>query len=293
MRLLEERGYEIILNPFGRPLDESEIMDHLKDVDGLVAGLEPLNRKVLSGAPRLKAIARVGIGMDSVDMEAAADLGIRVSNTPDAPANAVAEMTVTALLALCRGLIEANAGVHERRWDKMIGTSLSGLVVLIIGYGRTGKRVAELLAPFGPRLLVVEPYFAPQENSTVQVDLVELRDGLRQADVISLHASGSNTVLGPNEFAHTKRGAFLLNSARGGLIDENAVIAALESGQLRGAWFDAFVEEPYSGALCDNSRALLTPHMCTYTVQCRREMEVCAVENLCRDLTETKPGGAA
>ena len=101
---------------------------------------------------------------------------------------------------------------------------------------------------------------------------------------MSLHASGADTLLGAAEFAALKEGAFILNSARGGLVDEAALMAALDGGRVRGAWFDAHVEEPYSGPLCDYPQVLLTPHVGTYTRQCRREMEVAAVENLCRDL---------
>lgn len=281
-RLLEERGFEIVPNPFGRRLTEEEINAHLVGVDGLIAGLEPLNRDVLSRAGQLKAIARVGIGMDSVDLDAARELGIKVSNTPDAPAHAVAEMTVAALLTLCRGIEPANAALHARRWEKAIGVGLNGLTVLIVGYGRIGRRVAQLLAPFGTRLLVAEPNFEP--DPAVAVEHVGLSDGLARAEAVSLHASGADTLLGPDEFATMKEGAFVLNSARGGLVDEAALLAALDLGRVRGAWFDAHVEEPYRGPLCDRPEVLLTPHIGTYTRQCRREMEVAAVENLCRDL---------
>ncbi len=281
-RMLDARGVEVVPNPYGRRLTEDEINAHLEGVEGLIAGLEPLNRAVLSRAKGLKAVARVGIGMDNVDLEAAAELGIKVSNTPDAPAEAVAEMTLAALLALCRGIEIANAAMHAGKWEKNIGFGLRGATVLIVGYGRIGRRVGELLAPFGAQLLVVEPNFVADD--TTKVELVTLRAGLQRADVVTLHASGAGTLLGASELSLIKEGALLLNSARGGLIDEVALIAALESGRLRGAWFDTFVEEPYHGPLRDYSQVLLTPHISTYTRQYRREMEVCAVENLCRDL---------
>jgi len=280
-RLLAERGLEVVPNPFGRRLTEDEIKEHLKGIDGLIAGLEPLHAGVLAEAPQLKAIARVGIGMDNVDLDAAAGRGIKVSNTPDAPAEAVAELTMTAMLALCRGLVEANTELHERRWTKKIGLGLRGLDVLFVGYGRIGRRVGAMLEPFGANRLVADPFL---DDAGDGAELVELADGLARADVVTLHAAGADTLLGPAEFERMKDGVFLLNSARGGLVDQDALRAALDSGRVAGAWFDAHVEEPYDGPFCDYPQVLLTPHTGTYTLQCRRSMELQAVENLCRDL---------
>jgi D-3-phosphoglycerate dehydrogenase len=143
------QGHEVVLNPFGRKMTEDEIIAHLHDVDGLLAGLEPLNDRVFSSCPKLKAIARIGIGMENVDMEAAERHGIKISNTPDAPTYAVAEMTLAAALALARRVVPANTDMHGGKWKKRMGISLSGSTVLLIGYGRIGKRFAELLEPFG------------------------------------------------------------------------------------------------------------------------------------------------
>ncbi len=281
--MLESAGIEVVPNPFGRRLTEEEIIEHLSGVDGLIAGLEPLNRRVLSSAPQLKAIARVGIGMDNVDLEAAKELGIKVSNTPDEPAKAVAEMTVAALLALCRGLVPANAGLHKGDWQKSIGLGLAGLRVLLVGYGRIGRRVGKLLRAFGAEILVADP-FLDKNSLDAGERYVTLDDGLQEADVISLHASGAELLLGADEFAKMRDGVILLNSARAELVDEAALIKALECGEVRSAWCDVFWQEPYQGPLLTFDQVLLTPHMATYTRQCRPAMEVAAVENLLRDM---------
>lgn len=283
LRLLEDAGVELRPNPFGRRLTEEEILRQLEDVDGLIAGLEPLNRRVLNSSPQLKVIARVGIGMDNVDQEAAAELGIKVSNTPEGPTAAVAELTVAALLALCRGLVPANDALHTGKWDKRIGVGLSGLKVLLVGYGRIGRRVSELLRPFGAEIAVSDPYIDPNQLPDY-VRPVTLLAGLAEADVISLHASGKGTLLGPAEFDQMKDGVIILNSARGALIEEEAMVRALDSGRVGSAWLDVFWDEPYIGPLTDYNQVLLTPHISTYTQQCRRQMEVAAVENLLRDL---------
>jgi len=281
--MLESAGIEVVPNPFGRRLTEKEIVKHLSGVDGLIAGLEPLNRRVLSSAPQLKAIARVGIGMDNVDLEAAKKLGIKVSNTPDEPAKAVAEMTVAALLALCRRLVPANAALHQGNWQKSIGLGLAGTKVLLVGYGRIGRRVGELLRALGAEILVADPFLG-EHSLNAGERYVSLDAGLREAEVISLHASGTELLLGASEFGKVRDGVILLNSARAELVDETALIKALESGKVSSAWCDVFWQEPYQGALLALDQVLLTPHMGTYTRQCRFSMEVTAVENLLRDL---------
>ncbi|MBP8132228.1 MAG: phosphoglycerate dehydrogenase [Candidatus Hydrogenedentes bacterium] len=285
LRILEDAGLTVRPNPFGRRLTQEEIIEHLRGADGLIAGLEPLNRAVLtSAAPRLRAIARVGIGMTNVDQDAARELGIAVSNTPDGPVRAVAEMTLAALLAIARNIVPMSAALHAGSWKKTIGFGLEDTPVLIVGCGRIGRRAAELLQAFGARVLWHDPYVA----SPVGVPgerMPTLDEGLAQAEVVSLHAAGAQCLLGAAQFARMRDGAVLLNSARGELVDEAALVAALESGKVSAAWFDAFWKEPYHGPLTRFPQVLLTPHTGTYTRQCRRDMETQAVRNLLHDLT--------
>ena len=154
---LRSAGLEVTANPFGRRLTGPELSELMEsDVVGLIAGLEPLSRDVLAGS-QLRVVSRVGAGLSNVDLEAARELGIDVRSTPDAPTEAVAELTLGAALALLRGLPAMNAAMHDGRWERHLGTQLGGKTVVIAGFGRVGRRVAELLGPFGVHVLVVDP----------------------------------------------------------------------------------------------------------------------------------------
>ena len=283
IQMLKDAGMTIVPNPYGRRLTENEIIAHLDGVDGLIAGLEPLNRNVIASAKQLKAIARVGIGVDNVDFDAAADHNVKVSNTPDGPTRSVAELTVTCMLTLSRQLLTMNKDLHEGEWKKSISTGLLGTPVLFIGFGRIGKAVSGLLKPFAPQILVYDP-FIPEEEKIEGAERVTLAQGLKQAQIITIHASGKKTILGDTEFDQMRTGTFLLNSARAELIDEKAIVRSLKENKVAGAWFDAFWDEPYNGELTTFPNVLLTPHVGTYTEQCRSSMETNAVTNLLRDL---------
>jgi D-3-phosphoglycerate dehydrogenase len=267
--------HDVVLNPYGRKMTEGEIIDHLQGADGLLAGLEPLNERVFSSCPGLRAIARIGIGMDNVDIEAAEHFGIKVSNTPDAPTYAVAEMTLAALLSIARRIVHANADMHNGEWKKMMGVSLMDSTVLIIGYGRIGKRFAQMLKPFGVNLLIYDPLHSHEK----------LDDLLPLADIISLHASGNSLILGEAQFKLLKESVIILNSARGGLVDEKALYDFLGGDVYY--WGDTFTDEPYCGILTKHPNAVLTPHISTYTTICRMQMETQAVANLLEDLNES------
>lgn len=276
--LLKNKGIELVLNPYGRKLTEKETIDFLKDADGILAGLEPLNRRVLETCgDSLKAISRIGIGMDNVDMDATASLGIAVSNTPDAPTQAVAELTLAAALSLSRRLHTQNLHLHAGKWGKSLGRSLGELSILIVGYGRVGQKVHEYLKPFCPDINIFDPVY---NGSSVD----SLHEALPKADLVTLHAGGRDLIIGQDEIKLMKLDSMLLNSGRGGQVDEKALAEALKSGSLSGCWLDVFSEEPYNGVLCECEKAILTPHTSSYTVKCRKDMEMQAVENILRDL---------
>lgn len=286
IELLEKHGIEIIPNPYGRRLTEDEIIDHLKGADGLIAGLEPLNKKVLDAVcGGLKAIARVGIGMNNVDISHAESLGIKVSNTPDGPTESVAEMTLTALLSLIRMVPQTNQKLHQGEWKKYIGRSLNGLNVGIIGYGRIGRKFRKCLMGFACNVYIYDPFLGEDEDFTNQgIRCSTIEELLEKADIISFHAAGAEEIIGTEEISKMKDGVIILNSARGELINEEALINGLESGKIQGLWLDAFWQEPYKGKLTEFDNVLLTPHIGTYTEQCRKSMEVSAVNNILRDL---------
>lgn len=277
INMLIKQGAEVVKNPYGHRMNEEEIIKHLDGADGLLAGLEPLNENVLSKAPNLKAIARIGIGTDNVDFDACKRHGIKVSNTPDAPTAAVAEMALAALLTIAHNIIPCNRDIHNGEWTKRIGFSLIGLNVLIVGYGRIGRRFAEHLKSLGSNIIVYDPF---------QPDISEpnLEQALAKADVISLHAAGADMILSAEMFDYMKDGVVILNCARGGLIDEEALYNNLTSGMVSYFWGDVFSKEPYSGKLTECENAILTPHISTYNSLCRESMETEAVINIMEDL---------
>lgn len=277
MDLLKESGFQIIDNPYKRKLTKDELLQLLDvDVIGLIAGLEMLDREVLSRS-KLKCISRVGSGMSNVDLDAAKELNILVKSTPDAPTQAVAELTIGALLSLLRFIPEMSSDLHGGKWKKQIGRQLEGKNCLIVGYGRIGKRVAKLLSVFGATISVCDPFVV---NNSDFSKTPSLEAALPHADIITLHSSGEQCLLGEKEFQLMKHGVIVLNASRGGAIDEKALANSLESGKVMGAWMDTFPEEPYSGPLINFPNVLLTPHVGSYTLECRRAMETEAVQNL-------------
>lgn len=277
MKKLLEAGCEVIDNPYKRKLTEEELLELLdNDISGLIAGLEPLNRKVLSDS-KLKVISRCGSGMTNVDLEAARDLGIKVYSTPDGPTSAVAELTLGVLLSLLRFIPQMNEDLHQGKWNKKIGMQLEGKTVVIIGFGRIGKRFAELLEAFNVKIIIVDTCV---NNNSFKYPLLPLEEALVNADIISLHCSYDEEILGEKEFSLIKNGVFILNAARGGVINEMCLRKSLDSGKVAGAWLDTFEQEPYCGSLKEYPQVILTPHVGSYTRECRKSMETDAVENL-------------
>ncbi len=283
---LAAAGYSIVMNPHGRKLSEDEAAGLLDgDVVGMVAGTEPLTRRVLAGATGLKVVSRCGIGLDSVDLAAAGDLGIRVLNTPDAPSLAVAELALGMILNALRRIGEADRRLRRGEWKALMGGLLACRTVGIVGYGRIGRRVARLAQAFGARILAHDAQpFAPDGVAEAR-DIDSL---LAEADVVSLHlpSVAGGPFMDAARIAAMKPGAILVNTARGGLIDEAALAAALQDGRLAGAALDTYAKEPYAGPLAGMETAVLTAHMGSYASEARSIMEREAVENLLKGMAE-------
>lgn len=282
-RKLQAAGATIIHNPLGKRLSEADALTLFSQYNpvGVVAGVETLSRAVLASAPALKAIARCGTGMDSLDVNAARDFSIAVSNTPDAPAAAVSELALALMLNVLRRVAEADRHIRAAAWKPLTGGLLSARTIGLIGYGRIGRRVAKLTSAFGARVLAFDPLARDTEGAQ-RVTLDEL---LAQANIVSLHAPPDAVFLGAAEFARMPRGAIVINTARGTLIDEAALDTALESGHLAGAGLDVFHREPYSGPLSRHENVVLTAHMGSYAAEGRSMQELESLANLVQDLT--------
>jgi D-3-phosphoglycerate dehydrogenase len=284
--LLQQHGLEIILNPYGRKLTREELISLLPGVDGLLAGLETVDRNVLM-VSNLKVVSRCGSGISNVDVVACRDLGIVFKYTPFGPTQAVAELTVAMMIVLLRDAWAMHLSLCGGKWDKRTGFQLKGKTVAIIGFGRIGRCTASLLEPFKVKLIVVDPFL---EKEKERIAIMELESALHVADIIILHASGEEEIIGGKEFDLMKEGTFLCNAARGKNINEVALAAALDSNKVAGAWIDSFNEEPYNGLLCGHPKVLLTPHVGSYTAEGRLDMEMEAAQNLINGLVEADSG---
>ena len=286
--LLEAAGVEYVMNPLGRKLKEDELAEMVGDFEVLIAGTEPITEKVMSRAPGLRMISRVGIGLDSVDLLAAERRGITVSYTPDAPAPAVAELTIGLMFSLMRSIHVANVEMHMGEWRRHFGRRVSELTIGVMGAGRIGKRVLCHLAALGAgRLLVNDTNSECRLDRTIPGEWVEKDALYRGADIVSLHVpltAQTKNMVRREQLLAMKHGAMIVNTARGGIINERELADVLRNGHLSGAALDVFCEEPYSGELSSIQSCLLTSHMGSMSADCRTRMEIEATEEAIRFL---------
>lgn len=288
--LLEGIGVDYVINPIGRRLTEDELAELVGDTEILIAGTEPITAKVMDAAPNLRLISRVGIGLDNVDLLSARQRGISVSYTPEAPAPAVAELTIGLMLSLLRHTHVSNVQMHRGHWERQMGRRVPEVTIGIIGTGRIGSRVLRRLAAFGtPRILVNDLNPRPSLVTELKLEWVGKETIYREADVISLHlplTPQTRGMIGRAELELMKPDALLINTSRGGIIDEAALFDAMTAGQLGGAAIDVFEQEPYAGPLGEIDRCLLTSHMGSMSVDCRSRMEIEASEEAVRYLRD-------
>lgn len=284
---LETHGVELVLNPYRRKLTESEIIDLLLEHTpaGLIAGLEPLNEAVLSGAhDSLKVISRVGSGWENVDHEKAAELRIKVYRTPDAVTPAVVELTVGLFFDLARQISAHHLELTAGHWNKRMGSLIRGKMLGVIGCGRIGREVARTMSQLGCAVQAFDPEPDLEWHDANDVPLASsLTDLFRSCDLISIHAAVSveDLPLVTDEHLRAARPNLLLvNVARGGIVDEQQLKEALESGRIAGAALDVFGTEPYEGPLRGVDNIVLTPHIGSYASEAREMMEEMAVTNL-------------
>jgi len=263
---LEEQVGEVIYNPTGKPLTSAEVAQLLPGIDGYIAGLDGIDAQALQAADRLKVIARYGVGVDKVDLVAAREKGIVVTNTPGANSVSVAELALGLMLALARQIPEAADAVHQGKWPRYSGLSLEGKTIGIVGLGAIGKQLARRLAGFDCRILAHDPFADAAFARDNHVELAELNKVVEEADFITLHLPLLPETRGMVNDAflnRMKKGAFLINTSRGEVLDEEALLRALQSGHLKGAGLDAFAVEPPDpkNPLLALPQVIATPHL--------------------------------
>jgi D-3-phosphoglycerate dehydrogenase / 2-oxoglutarate reductase len=267
---LEQAVGAVVYNPTGKPLKSAQLAKLLRGCDGLIAGLDEIDRSALAFCPELRVISRYGVGIDNVDLNAAAEQGIVVTNTPGANSASVAELTVALILALARNIVEASTATRAGAWPRLNGVSLEGKCVGLVGFGAIGKQVARRLAGFDCQLVAFDPYPDHAAAEKYGVQILSLDALLRMADFVSLHLPllpETQGFVNQDFFLKIKAGSYLVNTSRGELIDENALYAALQTGRLRGAALDVFTVEPpdRSNPLLNLPQVIATPHCASHT----------------------------
>jgi D-3-phosphoglycerate dehydrogenase len=289
LEMLRATGVEFRTNPLGHRLSNDELCELIGDASVLIAGTEPNNEKVFSRAPQLRLIVRVGIGLDSVDLAAARRRGIEVAYTPDAPGLAVAELTVGLMLDLLRGISGADRALRTGKWKRHTGSRIATSCVGVVGVGRIGTKVIRHLTSAFPGVRILANDIQPVTGfeDMPEVRWVEKDELLRESDIVTLHlpfTPATRNLLCNDTLALMRKGSFLINTSRGGIVNENDLAAALRAGTIAGAALDVFEHEPYSGPLLDAERCVLTCHMGSMTHDCRARMEIEATEDACRFL---------
>lgn len=283
LTLLQNEGLSYSLNPLKRRPSSKEIIEMAKDCEGIIAGVEAYDATVLDQLPKLQCLSRCGVGIDTIDLEKAKERKIAVLNTPEVVVQPVAELTLAMIFDLLRKLTFHTLKFKEKKWEKQAGSLLSGKKIGVLGLGRIGRRVAELLRKLDVQVLGADLYPDQKWAITHGVVLLSMEELIRTADVLCLHLSilkENPFQLGEKEILSMKKGAALVNVSRGSLMDEEALYGALKNHHLSGAALDVFQEEPYFGKLTELDNVILTPHIATLTEQSRLQMEVASVQNL-------------
>jgi len=273
LALLREPGWRVALPAPG------SLGGELADAEGLIVrSATRVTDELLAQGPRLRVVGRAGVGVDNIDLDAATRRGVLVMNTPGGNAVSVAEHTLALLLALARSVPQLNAAIHAGRWEKggAAGIELRGKTLGLVGLGRVGSEVARRALALEMRVLAHDPYISENVAREADVELVPLPELLARSDFISLHAAlsaATEKLINAESIAKMKRGARLINAARGELVDEQALAAALRSGHLAGAAVDVFAEEPPRGSpLVGLPNVIATPHVAGSTEEAQEEV---------------------
>lgn len=281
---LEELVGKVTYNPTGKPLSSESLRELIGDVDGYIAGLDEIDADALAAANQLQVVARYGVGVSNVDLDAAKANGITVTNTPAANAKAVAELTLTLLLNLLRPVMEAANDTRQGGWMRTSGTSLDGKTAGLIGLGAIGREVARRLQGFDCKIIAFDVIYDEEFVAQHRIKKATVDELLAEADIVSLHVpvlDATREMVNADFLAKMKAGSYLINTARGELIVESALVDALESGHIKGAALDAFQTEP-PGAdhpLLKFPQVIPTPHMGAHTDGATNAMGWMAFEN--------------
>jgi len=289
IKILKDAGFEIDISP---EISYEELKGKVRNYDVLVVrSRTKVTREIIEAGEKLKVVGRAGAGIDNIDVEAAKEKGVKVLNTPEAPAIAVAELTIGLLLSLARQIPRADSSMKEGRWAKkeFRGWQLNGKTFGVIGLGHIGEKVARLAKAFGMKILITKRTPPPPEIlKELEAEFVPLDELLRRSDVISLHVPltpQTYHMIGEREIQLMKDGAFIINTSRGAVIDEKALLKALKSGKLGGAALDVYeVEPPEDYSLMKLPNVVCTPHIGAQTVEAQRAAATLLAQKIVNEL---------
>lgn len=291
--MLEEVGSEVELVYPASKLTENEIIELLQGVSALIAGSEPLTERVLEAATDLKIIARTGVGVDNIDLQAAHKRGVRVTITPGLNSKAVADMTLGLLLSVARRVCYSDGRMRRRRWEQTIGLDLAGKVLGIVGLGAIGKLVARRALAFEMQVLAYDPVPDTEFAYTQGIEYIDRDRLLAVSDFVSLHLPLSEETrgcIGERELRRMKPTACLINTARGAIVEEDALYRALHEGWIVGAGLDVFLKEPpMDSPLLELDNIVMTPHIASWTEDTWAAMARQAATEVIRALRDQPP----
>ncbi len=286
---LQEAGLELIFSSAGRQPSEQELAALLPGCVGYLAGAEPIGPTALTGADQLRVISRNGVGIDRIDTQALAVRGIELRVADGANARGVAELTIGLLFALTRTIAEADREIKAGRWTRRPGMEVFGKTIGLVGFGRIGQEVAKLASAMGMNVLAYDPQLDPQTVDSLAM-LVDFKNLLRESDVVSFHCpapANGVAMLNRDSIACLKPGSFVINTARSALIDEEAILEAIEQGQIAGLALDVFDQEPPPlSPLITHQRVVTTCHQGGLTEESVQRAVSRAVEQLLECLPE-------
>ncbi|MGD0265993.1 MAG: phosphoglycerate dehydrogenase [Candidatus Methylomirabilota bacterium] len=292
-RRLRDAGIDTEFQPRRAARDEDEVIRIAQGFDGVIASIDPFSARVLAALPRLRIISRTGVGYDAIDVAAATARGVAVCTGPGVNRHAVAEYTIALMLQCARHVSEHVASVRAGGWDRYEGFDLAGKTVGIVGLGTIGKEVAQRLRAFEMRILAYDPVPDPQFAEAHGVTYVALEQLLQESDLITLHAflgAQSRKLLNAERLALMKPTAYVINTARGGLIDHDALYEALQGHKIAGAALDAFEQEPLGDTpLRALDNCWLSPHAAGSSRDARAHSKHVAVENVLRFFRGERP----
>jgi D-3-phosphoglycerate dehydrogenase / 2-oxoglutarate reductase len=283
LTVLANAGFEFVYPKVAVQMTEADLMDQLHDIPAALAGSEPYTRKVFEKFPQLKVVARVGVGYDAVDVQAATDHGVAICTAPGTNQDSVAEHCFMLILALARNLIQQHVPISEGKWARSANLPIRGKTLGLVGLGRIGKAMTTRALAFGMKVMAFEPTPDMAFVQKHDVRLAPLDDLLREADYVSLHLpamAGTHKLINAERLALMKPTGFLINTARGAVVDEPALYAALRDKKIAGAGLDVFEEEPPvpGNPIVNLDNVVMTAHTAGVDLQSRDDMARKAAE---------------